>query len=291
MRNCIFRGNRGGEGGAIYYGGRGHPLIENCVITDNHADAIGGGIFLVNSPGEQGSAVDAPMLRGCTITGNTAPDGGGIFAIDIVLHLEDCLVAGSQASNRGGGILVAGYGIPEQPQVGVDLLRCTIAGNQAPEGSGLRLATAVLGPNVTRPRNLTMTGCIVHGNRGGAQVEMSAANLLSVGCSVIDGDGPGNEWPAGYADAGGNLATDPRFCDPQGGDYHLHADSPAHRASTRPATTAARSAPGPWAAARTAEAASAAGASCARLAARRRARGRDRCRWRRCGRCRPGHPR
>ncbi len=72
VRNCIFTGNSGGQGGAIYFGGRGHPLIENCVITDNHADDIGGGIFLINSPGLGGGAADAPTVRGCTITGNTA---------------------------------------------------------------------------------------------------------------------------------------------------------------------------------------------------------------------------
>lgn len=227
VRNCVLTGNRGGQGGAIYYGGRGHPLLENCVITDNTADDIGGGIFLINSPGEQGEAADAPVLRGCTITGNSAPRGGGVFAYDIVLHLEDCLIADNAASEEGGGVYIAGYGIPEQPSVGVEMVRCTVAGNQAPVGAGLRLATALPTPQTPRPGNLTVRSCIVFGNQGGGQVAMSAANLLSVGCSIRFGGPAPDDWPAGHTDAGGNAAVDPRFCAPERGDYGLQPDSPA----------------------------------------------------------------
>ncbi len=225
VRNCIFTGNRGGQGGAIYFGGRGHPLIENCVITGNHADEVGGGIFLINSPGQGGTAVDAPTVRGCTITDNTADRGGGLYAYDIVAHIEDCLIANNRAVEAGGGVLVAGYGIPEQPLVGVEMVRCTIAGNHAPNGAGLRLATSVQWGE-PEPGNLTVTSCIFADNHGGAQIAMSEANLLSIGCSVISADPPGNTWPAGCTDAGGNLAIDPGFCAPDDGDYGLREDSP-----------------------------------------------------------------
>lgn len=227
VRNCVFTGNHGGQGGAIYYGGRGRPLLENCVISGNTADLIGGGIFLINSPGEQGTAVDAPILRGCTITGNSAPRGGGVFAYDIVLHLEDCLIADNVASEAGGGLYIAGYGIPEQPGVGTEMVRCTVAGNRAPDGAGLRLATALPTPTTPRPGNLVVTGCLFFGNQDDVQLVMSAENQLAIGCSLLFGGLAGDDWPAGFADAGGNVAADPRFCDPARGDYGLLADSPA----------------------------------------------------------------
>ncbi len=225
VRNCVFTGNSGGQGGAIYFGGRGHPRIENCLITDNHAEDAGGGIFLINSPGTGGSAVDAPTVRGCTITDNTAPRGGGIFAFDIVLHVEDCLVADNRAPDGGGGVLVAGYGIPGEPLVGVDLVRCTIADNHSLLGAGLRLASSVHdeGP---RPGNLTVTSCIFYRNQGGAQIVMSPDNLLSIGCSAIFSETPGTTWPLGAIDLGGNFVDDPRFCAPDEGDYGLRAASP-----------------------------------------------------------------
>ncbi|MAE71613.1 MAG: hypothetical protein CME06_14240 [Gemmatimonadetes bacterium] len=79
MENCRIENNRSESyGGGLWIGLGGRTEFQNCAIVANLAESdpgdfgIGGGIFISQSN---------PLLRNCTIAGNTAPeDAGGIYA-------------------------------------------------------------------------------------------------------------------------------------------------------------------------------------------------------------------
>ncbi|MDO9695535.1 MAG: right-handed parallel beta-helix repeat-containing protein [Candidatus Latescibacteria bacterium] len=219
IRNCIFTGNSGGQGGAIYYGGLGHPVIEDCLITGNTSTLFGGGVYLVNCEG--------PVVRRCTITGNTtAGGGGGLAAVSVILQLEDCLIANNHADARGGGLAVYGYSNFEDPPVPTVVTNCTIAANDAPLGSGVRLGAITDDDGFVRTGRLTMENCLIAWNTGGDAFDMVQDGRLDVSCCDLYGAGSHGTWPAGTAIHGGNFQQDPLFCDLAGGDFHLEAGSP-----------------------------------------------------------------
>ncbi len=226
VRNCVFTTNSGGHGGAIYYGGRGHTIIEDCVITGNSATDFGGGVFLVNSPGDGGSAADAPVVRRCVITDNTSGGGGGgVAGLNLILHLEDCVVAGNEASERGGGVAVYGYGITGDPTAPTRIDRCSLVANSAPLGAALRVGYATDQYGTQREGQVEMSACLVAWNTGGGVCDLFAGAHLGVTCGDVFGN-TADAWPPEVAIGEGNLADDPLVCDVAGGDYHLRADSP-----------------------------------------------------------------
>ena len=76
IRDCVLSGNLGERGSAIEIRdawGESHPLIQRCLITGNGSPSTldGGAIYI--------AAVEA-RIESCTISGNWALVGGGIFA-------------------------------------------------------------------------------------------------------------------------------------------------------------------------------------------------------------------
>ena len=117
----ITDGNTTGDGGGIRGNGT-EATIANCVIANNHADGVGGGVS--NCSGR---------IVGCTITGNTAggdglDGGGGIYVFDCNVSIEDCDINNNTAADNGGGLCFLGY-------PGATITRCTISDNDA-IGSG-----------------------------------------------------------------------------------------------------------------------------------------------------------
>ncbi len=219
IRRCVFTGNSGGQGGAIYFGGRGHPVIEDCLITGNTATMFGGGVYLINC--------EDPVVRRCTITGNTTTGrGGGLAGVSVILRLQDCLIAGNHADLNGGGLAIFGYsnyGDPPTPSLATG---CTIAANDAHQGSGVRIGAITEEGGTVRNGLMTMENCLIAWNTGGEAVDMVAGGRLDVACCDLYGDGGHGFWPPGTAIHGGNFQEDPLFCDLAGGDFHLQAGSP-----------------------------------------------------------------
>lgn len=219
VRNCIFTGNRGGQGGALYFGGLGYPVVEDCLFTGNTSTLFGGGLYFVNSQG--------PVVRRCTIVGNaTGGGGGGVAAVSVILRLEDCVIAGNHAEQRGGGLAVYGYSNAEDPPVPVQATGCTIAGNDAPLGAAVRLGALDDGGGSVRAGRLSLDHCLIAGNTGGPAFDVVPDGRLDAACCDLYGDGAFAFWPAGTDISGDDLQADPLFCDPAGGDYRLRADSP-----------------------------------------------------------------
>jgi len=81
-------------GGAIYNGESAFLTVENCTLSDNHADN-GGAIF------NSGSLI----LKNSSLLNNRCRAGGGIFnSRDRILILQESTISGNFASFIGGGI-------------------------------------------------------------------------------------------------------------------------------------------------------------------------------------------
>ncbi|MEN8008048.1 MAG: right-handed parallel beta-helix repeat-containing protein [Candidatus Krumholzibacteriota bacterium] len=201
VRNCIFTGNEATEGGGMWVGGQGDAVIENCLFENNRA-VFGGGILLINSE-------PRITVRDCTFRGNHARTaGGGIFAYHVTATMENLLVVGNDSSDKGGGISVATL------NPGCEVIRCTVADNQAPLGSAIRLTES----------DLRIESSLLAFNTGSAAFSSVVQSEPAIGCTLVFGHDQGNQLPFNHTDLGGNLELDPWFCDRV--DYLLRDTSP-----------------------------------------------------------------
>ena len=95
IRNCVMKNNAASGGGAIRAEG-GSPSIENCLIAGNHAVGPGGAVYISGS----GRFTDTfyPRIIGCTITGNTARNGAGVYAMfGCNVTIADSIIWGNTA--------------------------------------------------------------------------------------------------------------------------------------------------------------------------------------------------
>jgi hypothetical protein len=99
-------------------------------------------------------------LTNCTVSGNSASNGGGIFSSDYGTNaLSNTTVSGNSASNNGGGLFTAGY------YSTTELTNCTVSGNTAGNnGGGLANETGRLS---TSDGTTTVTNCALSGNSAG----------------------------------------------------------------------------------------------------------------------------
>lgn len=202
VRNCIFRGNEASNGGALWMGGQGESSIENCLFEDNKSK-LGGAIMMINSEPRM-------TLRNCTIRDNHATfAGGGIFAINVAFTMEDLLIVGNDSSEKGGGLSVSNL------NEGCVVRRCTIADNEGTLGSAVRMAEDSV---------LRIESSLLAFNFGGPAFSSVVRSTAEIGCTLVFGHELGNQFPVATVDLGGNLETDPLFCDRT--DYLLWASSP-----------------------------------------------------------------
>ncbi len=213
LRNCVISGNtaNNAEGGAIRKR-YGTLLIEDCTITGNSAyyggglsaadknvqvqinrstisnnratyvNGYGGGIFTYNA---------TVAVTASTISGNTAPTGGGIDASLSSLTLTDSVISNNsatgstQSSYGGGGILAA-------RAYGLTITRCTISGNTAATRSGGGVSTGYLSVvDSTISGNSAASGGGLYTSGGGKIVGSTfSGNTASSRGAAIDGRGP-----------------------------------------------------------------------------------------------------
>jgi len=169
--------------------------IDGFTITGGRA-LRGGGIFLSYS---------SPIVRNCTITGNTATDlnGGGIYCKQSSPTLTNCVISGNSAPNQnGGGISCSDHSSPT-------ITNCTIVGNEADDGYEEGGGALSIG-NLSSP---TVTNCILWDNYPD-EINVKDAPAPSVIYSCVEG---------GYTGEG-NSSSDPQFVGST--NYHLAYNSP-----------------------------------------------------------------
>lgn len=99
-----FLGNEAVLGGAVYCSGT--CTLTGGSISDNHAEASGGGLFA--DPGATVTLEDVDLFR------NRATDGGGVFASSAVVDIQRSSLCRNRAlgtadvPGRGGGLYVDG---------------------------------------------------------------------------------------------------------------------------------------------------------------------------------------
>ena len=202
--HCLFEMNHaavsselGGGGGA--FAEYGDPAFYGCDFVDNHTPAWGGGFLF-------GSA--EPVLLDCEFLGNSAGKGGGISSGYSAAYLVNCLFAENSADEWAGAY--------QSHRAAPTILNCTFASNSAPDTGGLRIKQDPI------EGTTTVANCVLFGNEDDsgdpqhAQLSLLYADpdLISVDYSCIEG------W-TGLIDGQGNIADDPTFVDPAGGNYRL----------------------------------------------------------------------
>ncbi len=116
ISNCIFSNNTAaGFGGAICnngsYGGNANPIFENCIFLNNTSQQGGGAIY--NQASFSGSAL--PIYSNCTFENNIAIDGSGGAIYNQGAENGDCNPSflnchfiGNSTSDYGGGVYCHG---------------------------------------------------------------------------------------------------------------------------------------------------------------------------------------
>ena len=192
MTGSTLSGNRSNFGGALY--DRGAPTLNNSTITENSADVDGGGFQ---------SFASLARVVDCTFTDNDAGQSGGAISVATgALTIDRSTVAGNAATAAGGGILVRADSMADLVNTTVStnvaetgggiyslgdvrLASCTIAGNDAFEGSGMYV------PSPSSVRAVRNT--VIEGDCGGLTLESQDYNVESPGdtCGFDqDGDQP-----------------------------------------------------------------------------------------------------
>jgi predicted outer membrane repeat protein len=156
IRDCEFRENGGGYGGAVACDRQAAPLIEGCLFYHNVALATGGGLHAVEAA--------APRVVGCTFSGNYAQGSGGAVhaAGGSRLNLEACSFVANAAE--------VGAALSCWDGSSAVLTACLLTDNQLGAAVALDLGSAP-----------TLSCCDIHGNEGGDWLAPLAAQLGSDG--------------------------------------------------------------------------------------------------------------
>ena len=170
---CVFQGNRGKSGGALY---GGITTLQDCTITGNTATDYGGAIY-----NNQGNLT----LTDCTISGNTAQIGGALRDGETVT-LTDCTISGNTASGDGGAFFF------DKPCT-VNCDNCSFSNNSSTSGTG---GAIYMGTHSTGDCTLSLTDCTFSGNMttaSGGAIYMSAVaadctNTLNLTDCTITGN-------------------------------------------------------------------------------------------------------
>jgi len=117
------------SGGAIYCSNSSSPTITKCVITDNHADFYGGGIFCNSSNF---------LIVDCTISGNSAIDGAALECWAGSPVIRNTIISNNTTSGKGAAIDCW------SDAADVELINCTIVANTADSASAVYCLAAKL---------------------------------------------------------------------------------------------------------------------------------------------------
>lgn len=229
---CTFTGNStpaaspATRGGALFSDFT--VLVSKCDFTHNTSD-LGGAVYAQASTNQM-------YIRHSRLIENTArQDGGAVWTWcngAAGFSLDDCLVAGNVAGNRGGAVFADNQYSNLTAQFGIT--DCTIVDNTASGAGGG-------GVCITRLSIFRLDNSILWHNTAstGAQLSIEGSNnTVNVRYDLIEGGLAAVYHPlSNPAWGAGNLDLDPQFVDADGADnnpltfgdndYHLSLASPA----------------------------------------------------------------
>jgi hypothetical protein len=161
----------GGEGSAIVIppGATAATLIDGLTLRNGRA-IRGGGMFI-----DAGS----PLVRNCTIIGNSASyEGGGVHCGDYSRpRIEDCLIAENVSESSGGGINIANGSNPT-------FVRCNVSGNSSGIwGGGFNCYS------YSAPNEPVLVSCRIASNfagQDGGGIYCRSCDMRVVNCTVTE---------------------------------------------------------------------------------------------------------
>jgi hypothetical protein len=203
-------------------------VISDNLIHGNEAALDGGGVRFCYFYSE----LPRPVMRRTIIRDNVAPLGAGVLCADAdTLTIEECVITGNIAAERGGGLYVhEGFNEPA-----IELTRCTVHDNTADEALSPPGGGGVYGGLIAG--TITLRSCIVSANMGGGLVAASSSQPAAIDSDHCD------VWGNSIADYSNcspgthSLSADPLFCAqplPPPGDtrdsswYEIHESSPCN---------------------------------------------------------------
>ncbi|MCB9516237.1 MAG: T9SS type A sorting domain-containing protein [Candidatus Latescibacteria bacterium] len=236
VQHCRFIGNTAtGSGGAISMGNYGtHPRFRHCVFEGNSCGQSGGAIsipnvsasffdcrFAMNSANDGGAVyahLSDPDFQRCHFEENHAVYSGGAAYLSWVLigvtpaPIQSCVFVRNHSGGDGGALHLT--------LADVELTHLTFVANDA-QGSGSAIFTNSysLLPIISK--------CLIWGSGQGAVIGCAEESPLLDCCDLfVEGEDAWAGCVAGQLGANGNVSLDPRFCNPDAGDFRLMPDSP-----------------------------------------------------------------
>jgi hypothetical protein len=152
VSNAVISGNHADSYGAGIFVGDGSLQVDSSTISGNTAGSAGGGIYFY--------ATDAPSaIRNSTISGNSVEgsydDGGGVYinasAATQSILIQNTTITGNTVGDRGGAIYDFGYSSSGQSSLTIE--SSTITGNTAGNAGG-----AIYNEYATTIRNTILAG-------------------------------------------------------------------------------------------------------------------------------------
>jgi hypothetical protein len=123
VSNCTFSGNSGnGGGGLVNFDGTG--TVCNCNLSGLNSGGAGNGGGILSSG--DGATL---TVSNCTVSGNLATFGGGIYIASGTLTVSNCTLSGNAAGSGGGGMYIGGGTLT--------VSNCTLSGNSSGTGGGI----------------------------------------------------------------------------------------------------------------------------------------------------------
>jgi parallel beta-helix repeat protein len=245
--NTNYPTNDHGDGGAIVGFQGVNAIITGNSITDNNAQAYGGGIHLrqwSNGSIAENEIIDnisalgggihitynsSPTIRDNLIRGNTASDlgGGGIY----VYYLSQPLIERNEITNNTS---TNAAGIAVYYSSAGAILNNLICKNNAGAGISARGSSPTIAYNTIYGNRTSgiecypysapvITGNIICSNATWRGIDIESNSTPTITYNNVWNNPAGNYDPAIPDQTGlnGNISTNPNFLDPDANDYHL----------------------------------------------------------------------
>jgi parallel beta-helix repeat protein/predicted outer membrane repeat protein len=211
LQDCLFENNRAesGTGGALH-ADSSVVRVLSCTFAENRAYTAGGGIAAMNG---------SEVWVGQTIfRGNRAGTGGGVHGDRSTVNVAHCIFDRNTVRAAGAAIQILGRLLPNVDPI---LSDNTFHRNSGESGAADIFCEGI-GPEIRKS---------IFVLEGATRPVIASRGTPTYDCNLIH-DPTGAM--AGSLPSGSTLVGDPRFCDPEKGDFRIRDLSPAFLAPCGP---------------------------------------------------------